>query len=123
MLEELHDMPGSTLGFRATGHVTGDEYKNQLLPALEAAVETGDVRLLFVAGPGFERFDPGAWAEDSKAALTLGIGHHAAWKRFAIATDVSWIADATHMFAWMCPGEVAVFGLDELDQARDWLVS
>jgi hypothetical protein len=123
MIEQLEDMPAGTLGFRATGHLTRDEYHDVLLPAMRAAAEAGDVRMLFAIGPGFERFDAGALAEDMKAGVTLGIGHPHAWKRVAIATDVDWIERTIHMFAWMTPGELRVFGLDELDEARTWVAA
>lgn len=45
----------------------------------------------------------------------------AAWKRFALVTDVEWVAKAMHMFAWMTPGEVMTYGLDELGQAKRWV--
>ena len=65
--------------------------------------------MLFAAGPGFEEFEAGALLEDTKAGLTLGIGHPRSWKRTAIVTDVDWIAKATRMFAWMAPGELNVY--------------
>ena len=121
MIEKIEEMPPGTYGFRATGHVTGDEYRDVLLPAMRAAAETGEIRLLFAIGPGFERFEPGALMQDTKVGVTLGIGHHSAWKRCAVATDSDWIIKAFHMFAWMAPGEVRTFELGELDQAKAWV--
>jgi hypothetical protein len=121
VIEPLEGMPPATIGFRATGHVTRDEYREVLLPAMREAAEAGDVRLLFAVGPGFEEFEAGALLEDTKAGITLGIGHPRSWKRTAIATDVEWIAKATHMFAWMAPGELNVYPLDKLDEARAWV--
>jgi hypothetical protein len=31
-----------------------------------------------------------------------------------------WVAHAVKAFGWMIPGEVRVFGLDDLDEAKDW---
>ena len=42
------------------------------------------------------------------------------WKRCALATDVEWVTKAFHMFAWMAPGEVQTFSLDQLDEAKEW---
>jgi hypothetical protein len=120
MIEALEGMPAGTIGFRATGAVTRDEYREVLLPAMRDAAEAGEVRMLFVIGPGFEKFEAGALAEDTKTGLTLGIGHLHAWKRTAIATDVDWITKATHMFAWMAPGELNVYPLDQIDEAKAW---
>src|SRR5436305_537879 len=99
-------MPQGTIGFRATGSVTRDEYREILLPPMRAAAEAGDVRMVFAVGPGFESFELGALAEDTKAGVGLGLGHPHAWKRAALVTDVEWIAKALHMFAWLTPGEV-----------------
>ena len=113
-------MPAGTIGFRATGHVSGAEYREQLLPAVRDAVEAGEVRMVFAVGPGFEKFELGALAADSKMGLTLGIGHPHAWKRTAVATDVEWIEKAIHMFAWLTPGEVRLFALDQIEEAKSW---
>ena len=123
MIERLDGMPTGTLGFRATGEVTADEYRDLLLPAMRAAAEAGEVRMVFVVGPGFERFEPGALLEDSKVGLTLGLGHLSAWKRTALVTDVEWITKTFHMFAWMAPGEVMIRGLDGLEEAKAWVAA
>lgn len=31
-----------------------------------------------------------------------------------------WVAHTVHALAWMIPGELAVFKLDELDRAKEW---
>ena len=123
MIEPLDDMPEGTIGFRATAHVTGDEYKEVLLPAMRAAAEAGEVRLVFAIGPDFDGFAPGALAQDSKVGITLGLGHMHSWRRTAVVTDVDWVAKAMHMFAWMAPGEVAVYPLEELAEAKAWVAA
>ncbi len=114
-------MPAGTIGFRASGRVTGEEYHDVLLPRMRAAAEAGDVRMLFAIGPEFEKFELGALAEDARVGVTLGIGHAHAWKRTAVPTDVEWIAKALQMFAWLTPGEVKLYGLDELEAAKAWV--
>ena len=121
MIEPLEGMPEGTLGFRAAGHVTRDDYRDLLLPVMKAAAEAGEVRMVFAVGPGFEEFELGALMEDAKVGVTLGIGHPHAWKRTAVVTDVDWIKNAIHMFTWLTPGEVEVFELDQLDDAKAWV--
>jgi SpoIIAA-like len=120
MIERLDDMLPGTIGFRATGHVTRDDYRDVLEPALRQAAEAGEVRLVYAVGPDYEEMEPGALWEDAKTGAALGMGHHSAWKRTAIVTDIDWMRRAIHMFTWMTPGEVRVFGLDELDEAKTW---
>jgi hypothetical protein len=114
-------MPDGTIGFRATGRVSRDEYRDLLLPAMRAAAEAGEVRMVFAVGPGFERFEPGALADDTKVGVTLGIGHLHSWKRTALVTDVDWIGKALHIFAWLTPGEVKLYELDGLEEAKAWV--
>ena len=121
MIEPLEGMPQGTLGFRASGRVTGEEYRDILLPAMQAAVDAGEVRMVFQVGPGFEELELGALAQDAKTGLTLGLGNLRAWRRTALVTDGEWITKAFHMFAWMAPGEVKVFGHGELAEARAWV--
>jgi hypothetical protein len=121
VIESLEGMPDGTIGFRATGRVTRDEYRDLLLPAMRAAAEAGEVRMVFAVGPDFEKFEPGALAEDTRAGITLGIGHPHAWKRTALVTDVDWIGKALQMFAWLTPGEVKLYALDGLGEAKAWV--
>lgn len=120
MIERLQDVPAGVVGFRALGEVTADDYRDVLEPALRAAAEAGEIRLLYVLDPEF-KMDAGAIVQDAKTGLDLGIGHHSAWKRTAVVTDIDWIAKAIRMFAWMTPGEVAVFDPAQLDAAKAWV--
>jgi hypothetical protein len=121
VIETLEGMADGTIGFRATGRVTGEEYSDLLLPPMRDAAEAGDVRMVFAVGPGFEKFELGALAQDTQAGVTLGLGHPHAWKRTALVTDVDWIAKALHMFSWLTPGEVKLYGLDRLEDAKKWV--
>lgn len=123
MIEALESMPDGTIGFRATGRVTREEYRDILLPPMRDAAEAGDVRMVFAIGPGFEKFELGALAQDTQAGVTLGLGHPHAWKRTALVTDVDWIAKALHMFSWLTPGEVKLYAPDRLEDAKKWVAA
>jgi SpoIIAA-like len=122
MIEEIAEMPAGTVGLRVWGEVTGAEYKDVLLPAVQRAVdEHGEVRLVFQAGPEFERFSASMIAADTTKGLSFGVSHWSAWKRMAVVTDVEWLRHAMQMLGWMTPGEARLFALDELQQAKDWV--
>jgi hypothetical protein len=123
VIEPIADMPPGTIGFRASGRLTRDEYREILVPALDRAVDSGEVRLMFVIGPEFERMESGALLEDAKTGLELGLRHLSAWKRTAVVTDVEWVQRSIHLFAWMAPGEVTVCGLDREHDARAWVAA
>jgi hypothetical protein len=120
MVERIEDMPPGTIGFRAGGKVTREDYRQLLEPALRKEVESGAVRMLYVVDADFE-MDGGAVFEDAKTGLQLGAGHLSAWKRTAVVTDVDWVARAIRLFAWMAPGEVKLWRLDGLAEAREWV--
>jgi hypothetical protein len=113
-------MPAGTVGLRASGKLTREDYRNVMEPDLRAAADAGEIRMLFELD-SFEGLEPGAWVADIETGLGLGIGHHSAWKRSAIVTDVEWLAKAFRLFEWMTPGEVEIFGLDDLEAAKRWV--
>lgn len=120
MIERIEGVPDGVTGLRSSGKLTREDYTEVLEPALKAAVEGGGIRLLFVLDD-FDGAEPGAWLEDAKTGLGAWVKNHSAWQRFALVTDVEWIARATHMFTWLAPGEVRVYGSGELDEATAWV--
>jgi hypothetical protein len=119
MVERIEDMPAGTIGFRASGKLTPEDYREVLVPTLHEAV-AGEVRMLFVLSD-FEELEPKAWLEDAKTGFELGFLKHSAWKRSAIVSDADWVKKAFRMFAWMTPGEVAVYDPDQEAEARTWV--
>jgi hypothetical protein len=120
MVERIEEMPAGTIGFRVVAKLTGDDYREQIEPAIGAAAEAGEVRLLFEIDSGFG-MDAGAVIEDAKMGLKSGLGHMKAWKRTAVVTDVDWIRKAIKAFGFMSPGEVRVFEPAELGAAKVWV--
>jgi hypothetical protein len=121
MVEALTGMPAGTIGFRFAGRVGAADYRDVLIPALGAAVASGELRALFEVGPEYEGFDLGAVKEDLKGVVPLAFEHRHAWKRLALVTGTEWIAKAVEGFRWIMPGEVRVFPLAELEQAKAWV--
>ncbi|UMB68757.1 STAS/SEC14 domain-containing protein [Mycobacterium paraterrae] len=119
MIELLSDMPSGVNGVRVSGRLTGDELR-ELKPAMENMMNTDEIRIVEVIGDDYEGFGPGGLFEDLKVAVGTVWPHHAAFKRIAVVSDKAWVAHTLHALAWMIPGEIAVFGLDELDKAKDW---
>lgn len=120
MVKQIEDMPAGTLGFEASGKLSREDYANVLEPPLRTAAESGEIRMLFKL-TDFRGLEPGAWYQDVRTGLGLGFGHHSAWKRSAIVTDIDWIRKAFELFAWITPGEVKVYDPDQQDKARTWV--
>jgi hypothetical protein len=123
MVERVADMPEGTLGFRASGPLTADDYRDVLVPPLREAIDRGEkIRLLFEIDEGFKETPGGLW-EDMKAGLSLGAGHLSAWERTALVTDERWAREAVKLLGWLSPGELRVFALSERDDAARWLAA
>lgn len=119
MLTLIEGLPDGVVGVEAGGKVTAEDYEHVLIPAFEAAREAagGKVRLLYVLGHDFPDYTAGAAWEDTK----LGLGHLGSWERIAVVSDADWLRHAIHGLGWLMPGEVKIFGLGELDSAREWV--
>jgi hypothetical protein len=120
MIERIEEMPAGTIGLRASGKLTKDDYVGVLEPALKEGVESGELRLLF-ALPDFDGLAAGAMIEDVETGLRAWVKEHSAWKRFAFVTDVEWLLKSMRAFAWLAPGEVRVFGMTQLEEAKWWV--
>ena len=119
MIELLPDVPEGVIGIRASGRLRGDELR-EVRPAIEELLKTGEIRIVEVIEPDYEGFGPGGLVEDIKLGLGTVLPHHSAFKRIAVVSDKEWVAHTLHALAWMVPGELAVFGLDELERAKEW---
>jgi len=120
MIERIEEMPPGTIGLRASGKLTKEDYVEVLEPALKEGVQSGELRLVF-ALPDFDGLEAGAMLEDVETGLRTWVRDHSAWKRFAFVTDVEWLVKSMRAFAWLAPGEVRIFGMDEIDAARRWV--
>jgi hypothetical protein len=122
VIDAIPDMPAGTFGFRASGQITPQDYRDVVLPPLRAAVENGEKLRVLVAVSEFREGPTAVW-EDLKADVELGIRHRQAWERVAVVSDMGWVRKASELFAWMMPGELRAFGEDELEAAKAWLVA
>jgi hypothetical protein len=124
MIERIADMPDRTIGFAFSGEVTRSDYEETLIPPIREAIENEEkIRCLCVLGPEFDGYEAGAVWEDLKTGARYGFGHLSSWQRMALVTDVEWVRHATALFGWMAPGELKLFGNDQLDDAKEWVAA
>jgi SpoIIAA-like len=119
MIEVLPDMPDGVVGIRVSGRLRGDDLR-EFKPAMEELVNTGEIRIVEVIASDYEGFGPGGLVEDLKLGFGELIRHHSAFRRIAVVSDKEWVAHTLHALAWMVPGELGLFRLDELDRAKEW---
>ena len=115
MIEELSDLPAGVIGFEVSGRIRAEDYRDVVLPTLERAAASGEVRFVIVMRD-FDGMSGGAVWQD----LKVGIEHVRAWKRIALVTDITWMRDLTSLFGWMTPGETRTFALAQRDEAIEW---
>jgi len=116
MITRLGELPEGVIGFEASGKIAAEDYRDVVLPALEEAAKTGDIRFLIVMRD-FDGMSGGALWQD----LKVGVEHLRSWKRIALVTDIGWMTHATDLFGWMTPGETKTFPLAERDEAIHWV--
>jgi hypothetical protein len=122
VIERMEGMPEGVLGLRFSGEISRGDYEEVLMPAIdEAAGNDQPFRCLCELDADFEGYEAGAVWEDIKTGAKYVVGHHANWHRMALVTDVEWIRRATALFGWMSPGELKLFGLTELEAAKEWV--
>ena len=119
MIEVLTDMHEGVLGLQGSGRLQGEDLRG-IEPALEQMLTTGEIRIVEIITSDYEGFGRGGLVEDLKFGLGSVVKHHGSFKRIAVVTDKDWVAHTLHALAWMVPGEIALFGLDDIDRAKKW---
>ena len=49
MIKEMSDMPAGVIGFEASGKMQAEDYRDVVLPALERAAASGEVKTFALA--------------------------------------------------------------------------
>jgi hypothetical protein len=121
MIETVSDLPAGTLGFRASGKISSQEYR-ELMEPIYAALDRGEkLNIYFELSDDFHGLDWGALLQDMKAAGSVGLKHRSSWERMALVTDKDWVKHGANAFGWLAPGELRLFEPGEREEARAWL--
>jgi hypothetical protein len=120
LLERITDLPETVLGFKATGELTGEDYRTVLVPAVEAALEGQEKpRLFYVLGDEVTGFSAGAAWQDTK----IGVAHVTKWEKVAVLSDKEWLRHSVNIFGYLIPGEIRAYSTREEADARAWIAS
>lgn len=118
MLKPISHLPSGVIGFSAEGTVTDADYKNVLIPSVEDALRAGGrIRFLYVLGPDFKAYAPGAMWDDT----VFGARHYFDFEKIACVTDHETVAAMVRTFGFLMPAMVRVFAVRDLDAAKAWL--
>lgn len=119
MIDVLTDMPDGVTGIRVSGRLTGEDFRS-VETGLKRAMGSGDIRIVEVIASDYVGFGPGGLAADLKLGLGTLLRHHSDFTRLAVVTDKEWVGHTLHALAWMVPGELRLFALADLDDAKTW---
>ncbi|WP_410510130.1 STAS/SEC14 domain-containing protein [Methanosarcina hadiensis] len=118
MLEIVKGLPDNVIAITVKGILTGEEYEEKLIPAIEDKVKKyGKVRLLYQLGEEFEGFTDNAMLEDAR----LGIKNFNDFEKVAVVSDVGWIINAIKAFGLTVPFQVNTYGNNEFNEAKAWI--
>jgi hypothetical protein len=118
MLEIDRNTDGNVLSVRAHGRVTGKDYEEVLIPALEERIARfGRVRILYTIGRDFSGVTVGAMWSDAKAIIR----HLNAIERAAVITDVRWMTNLTRLFSVILHYPVKAYGPQMSVEAQAWI--
>lgn len=120
MIEILSEMPDGVTGIRVSGKLHGEDLR-AFTPVMAQLLDTAaEIRIVEVIASDYEGISAGGLVEDLKLGLGTLLHRHSAFKRIAVVSDRDWVAHTLHALAWLVPGELAIFGLDELELAKQW---
>jgi hypothetical protein len=119
MLEIMQNMPDYVVAIRARGQISGKDYDDVLIPAVERALKRhGKIRVLYQLSRDFSGFTAEAMFDDAK----FGIHHLTELEKIAVVTDAKWILRAVPVFSLFIPCPVRVFGNKDMSGAKAWLI-
>jgi hypothetical protein len=116
MLTYRVDADSGIIEIHIDGPTDSESYR-ALIQELDAQIAArGQIRVLeIISDLGW--VSPAVWWED----LGWSFRHLRDISRAAVVTDKSWIGPIVKMMSGVMTAEVRVFGLADLDKAREWL--
>ncbi|WP_300549840.1 STAS/SEC14 domain-containing protein [Roseovarius sp.] len=116
--EILDGYAADVLAVSAHGTLTRQDYETVLIPKFEEMVrQEGKVKLLCVFGDDFSGYSAGAAWDDTK----FGFLHMREMAGVAVVTDNVWLRLGVKTFAPLISCPVALFHMNELEDAQKWI--
>jgi SpoIIAA-like len=119
MFKFIEGLPPDVIALEAIGEVTGQDYRNTLIPRAEAMIAKGPIKMLYVIGADFTGFKLEALWDDG----VFGLRHSRDFSHVAVVADHAWIRAMISMFRPLFHGDVRLFRLAELPAAKVWIAA
>lgn len=117
--ESIEGFPLDIVAIRARGIITGQDYRDMLVPLVEKRLASHDrIKLLFVLDGDFDSYSAAAAWDDAR----FGLRHAGDFTKIAIVTDIGWIRHGARIFAPLMKADVRVFEVAELEDAKSWIM-
>ena len=100
------------------GRIDKEDFSPLIADLERKIAEWGDVRVLKIV-KSVGSITPAVLVDD----LKFGAKHFRSFTRVAAVTDNAWVSKVAAALGPLFPGDVKVFGADELAEARRWLVA
>jgi hypothetical protein len=118
MIELVEGLPDGAFGVEAKGKLSPDDYKQVMIPAIQAEFAKHDkLSLLIVIDDDFKGLEAGALWDDAK----LGLSHLFAWSKIAIVTNHEWYTHIAGVSGFLTHAEVKIFKVADRDAATAWV--
>ncbi len=118
MFRPIGNLPEGAIGVEATGRISAFDRDAVLEPKIGAALAAGDrVKLLYVAGPGFDGYDEGSAFDDA----VFGTRHFTDFEKIAFVSDAGPYDRAVGALEGLIPAALRRFPTRDIDRAMAWL--
>ena len=119
-LKMIDGLPADVVGYEIVGTLTSKDYDEVLTPLIDSKLKEHDkLKIMVVLRDAFDGATPGAIWDDAR----LGFRHLTEFSKLALVSDLNWVRTSARIFGPLFPAHVHVFGLDEMDDAREWIIS
>ncbi len=118
MFQIMPESEGKIIGLRATGKLTDRDYREVLIPNLDALIkQQGKIRLLCFMDEEFTGIEAGAFWDDAKFFLP----HKDDFEKMAVVGGPKWIELIMKLFGPLMEGDVKTFSGDQISKAWEWI--
>ena len=118
MIEILSESQGNILGIKAIDKLTDQDYKEVLIPRLEAVIKGhGKASVLFCMDEDFRCWELGALWDDAK----FGLKHRNDFEKMAVVGGPDWLSWGAKICAHLVRCEWKTFSAEQLAEAWKWI--
>lgn len=116
----IEGMPSDVVAYEIIGTLTSRDYDGVLTPLIDEKLKIHDkLKVMVVFGDAFDGATAPAMWDDAR----LGFRHITGFSKIALVTDLDWLRQSARFFGPLVPAQMHVFGLNEMDDAKAWIIS